>query len=119
VLAVGVKPGVVHESSPWEEIFAPFSHTNQGDLDKGRALTRAPLEKRPDQGQAHYNAAWFDFRYGDREAGIASLEHAYQLAPEQVTEAAADDPALDSVRADPRVLAIAETTEPARPYAGP
>ncbi len=107
VLAVGAKPGAVFEPSPWEDIFAAFSYAEQGETEKARAMIGGAIERRPDEWQGHFNAACFEVRYGDREAGIAALRRAHELSPERVAEAAARDSDLDPVRDDPRVSAIA------------
>jgi quercetin dioxygenase-like cupin family protein len=108
VLAVGAKPGVVFEPSPWEDIFAAFSYAEKGETDTARDLIDRAVDRQPDQWQGHYNAACFEIRYGgDIERGIAQLQRAYELEPGAVAEAAAKDSDLDPVRDDPRVSAIA------------
>jgi quercetin dioxygenase-like cupin family protein len=106
VLAVGAKPGVVFEPSPWEDIFAAFSYAQKGEIDKARTMIGRAVEQRPDEWQGHFNAACFEILYGDKETGIAELQRAHELAPEQVAEAAAKDSDFDPVRDDPRVSAI-------------
>ncbi len=107
VLAVGAKPGVLVEPSPREDIFAAFSYAERGELDQGRKMIAGAVERRPDEWQGHFNAACFEVLYGDREAGIAHLQRAYELDPEPVAEAARKDTDFDAVRDDPRVSAIA------------
>ena len=107
VLAVGAKAGVVFEPSPWEDIFAAFSHAEKGEIDEARAMIGGSVERNPDQWRGHFNAACFEVLYGDREAGITHLQRAYDLDPERVAEAAAKDCDFDAVRTDPRVSAIA------------
>jgi quercetin dioxygenase-like cupin family protein len=107
VLAVGAKPGVVFEPSPWEDIFAAFSYAEQGEIGSARELIAAAVARQPDQWQGHFNFACFEVLYGDKEAGIAQLERAYELDPETVAEAARKDSDFDAVRDDPRFLAIA------------
>ena len=107
VLAVGAKPGVVFEPSPWEDIFAGFSYAEKGEIDTAREMIAGAIDRRPDEWQGHYNAACFEILYGDKEAGIAHLQRAHELEPERVSEAAAKDSDFDAVRDDPRVSAIA------------
>jgi len=108
VLAVGAKPGVIFEPSPWEDIFAAFSYAEMGETEKAREMINRAVDQRPDEWQGHYNAACFEIRYGgDNERGIAQLQRAYELEPETVAEAAAKDSDFDPVRDDPRVSAIA------------
>jgi quercetin dioxygenase-like cupin family protein len=106
VLAVGAKPGVVFEPSPWEDIFAAFSYAEKGEIDKGRELIGSAIERRSDEWQGHFNAACFEVVHGDREAGIAHLQRAHGLDPEQVAKLVATDSDFDAVRDDPRVSAI-------------
>ena len=107
VLAVGAKPGVVFEPSPWEDIFAAFSYAQKGEVETGREMIGGAIARRPDQWQGHYNAACFEFLYGDSDTGVAHLQRAYELEPERVREAAAQERDFDAVRDDPRVSAIA------------
>jgi quercetin dioxygenase-like cupin family protein len=106
VLAVGAKPGVVFEPSPWEDIFAAFSYAEKGEVDEARGLVEGAVARRPGEWQGHFNAACFEILYGDKEAGIAHLQRAHELDRERVAEAAAKDSDFDSVRDDPRVAAI-------------
>ena len=107
LLAVGAKPGIVFEPSPWEDIFAAFSYAGKGEIEKARELITAAVARRPDEWQGHFNAACFEILHGDQETGIAHLQKAYELDPELVAEAAAKDSDFDPVRDDPRVSAIA------------
>ena len=110
LLAVGAKPGIVFEPSPWEDIFAAFSYAGKGEIEKARELITAAVARRPDEWQGHFNAACFEILHGDQETGIAHLQKAYELDPERVAEAAAKDTDFDAVRDDPRVSAIAGKT---------
>lgn len=107
VLAVGAKPGVVFEPSPWEDIFAAFSYAQKGEVDKGREMITNAVARKPDEWQGHYNAACYEILYGDNETGIAHLEQAHAIDAEKVAEVAATDADFDAVRDDPRVSAIA------------
>ena len=106
VLAVGAKPGIVFEPSPWEDSFAAFSYAEKGEVDKARQLIGAAAERQPDQWQGHFNAACFEILYGDKEAGIVHLQRAHEIDRERVAEAAAKDSDFDAVREDPRFAAI-------------
>lgn len=107
ILAVGAKPGIVFEPSPWEDMFAAFSYAQKGEIDKARATITSAVAQKPDEWQGPFNAACFEILYGDKEAGIAHLQRAHKLDPEKVAEAAAKDTDFDAVRDDPRVSAIA------------
>jgi quercetin dioxygenase-like cupin family protein len=110
LLAVGAKPGIVFEPSPWEDIFTAFSYAGKGEIEKARELITAAVARRPEEWQGHFNAACFEILHGDQETGIAHLQKAYELDPELVAEAAAKDSDFDPVRDDPRVSAIAGET---------
>ena len=107
VLGVGAKPGVVFEPSPWEEIFAGFSYADQGDLDKARELLEGAVATHPEAWQGYFNLACFEILHGDKEAGIAAVQRAYELEPNHVPKYVVEDTDFDAVRDDPRVSAIA------------
>src|SRR5205823_3755501 len=107
VLAVGAKPGIVFEPSPWEDMFAAFSYAERGEIAKARELIQDAVERQPDAWQGYFNLACFEVLYGDKDEGIAQLQRAYELDPKTVAEAARKDTDFDAVRDDPRVSAIA------------
>lgn len=107
VLAVGAKPGEVFEPSPWEDLFAAFSYAGKGEIDKARGMITSAVARRPEEWQGHFNFACFEVLYGDKDAGIAELQRAFDLDPEAVSEAAKNDSDFDAVRDDPRFSAIA------------
>jgi len=98
ILAVGAKPGVVFEPSPWEDVFAAYSYAEQGDAERGIALVEQAIEKRPDDWQGYYNLACLEARYGDPEKAVANLRRSVELEPEATKKAAADDSDFDSIR---------------------
>lgn len=98
VLAVGAKPGVVFEPSPWEDTFAAFAYAEGGDLERSRATIEAALRAHPDDAKAHYNAACLEARFGDPEAALAHYRRAEELDPDEVRRIAADDSDLDAIR---------------------
>jgi quercetin dioxygenase-like cupin family protein len=110
VLAVGAKPGVVFEPSPWEEIFVANSYADKGNLEGARELMAQALEKHPDAWQGHFNAACLEARLGDPERAFEHLERAVELEPEQAREFAKTDSDFDSVREDPRFMALLEAS---------
>src|SRR5437764_9073744 len=54
VLAVGAKPGVVFEPSPWEAVFAAYSYAEAGDLARSRKVFGEAIEQHPDAWQGYY-----------------------------------------------------------------
>ena len=102
ILAVGAKPGVAFEPSPWEDVFAAYSYAETGDLERGREVVRAAIERLPDAWQGYYNSACMEARFGDRDVAIEQLAKAVELNPDEVRKAAATDTDFDSIRDDPR-----------------
>jgi mannose-6-phosphate isomerase-like protein (cupin superfamily) len=107
VLAIGGKPGAAFEPSAWEEIFAGVGYAKLGELEQARATLRAAIEQRPDAWQGPFNWACVEALHGDRVVALEQLERAAALAPEKVAESAAADSDFDSIRDDPRFLAVA------------
>ena len=101
VLAVGAKPGVVFEPSPWEQVFAGYSYAELGDLERGREEVREAIERTPDAWQGHYNAACIEARFGDPDAAVKHLKRSVELDAEATKKAAEGDSDLDSIRDRP------------------
>jgi tetratricopeptide (TPR) repeat protein len=113
VVGIGAKPGEVFERSGWEWSFAAFSYLRGGDEARGRKELETGLAAVPDSWHARYNLACFEALTGNREAALENLERAAELAPERIPKAAAEDEDFDSVRDDPRFLAITGQTDTA------
>jgi quercetin dioxygenase-like cupin family protein len=105
VLAVGAKPGVVFEPSPWEDVFVASSYVEMGKLEEARKLMVELVERHPDDARGYFNAACIEARAGDKERALAHLERALELDPE-VREFAKKDSDFDSIRDEPRFLAL-------------
>ena len=101
VLAVGAKPGVVFEPSPWEQVFAGYTYAELGDLERGRAEVREAIERTPDAWQGYYNSACIEARFGDRDTAIAHLKRSVELDEEATKKAAENDSDFDSIRERP------------------
>ena len=113
VLAVGAKPGVVFEPSPWEDLFAAGSYADRGDLEQARSLIDKSLSEHPDEWQGYYNAACIEARVGDSERALDYLRRGAALNAERVAHYARDDSDFDALRADPRFRsAIAGQADP-------
>ena len=106
VMGVGAKRGEIFTPSPWENVFVAFGHFRRGDVDRARAVMEDNVAKHPDVWQGHFNFACLEALAGDKEAALRHLERAAELEPEIVGKGAADDEDFDSVRDDPRFLAI-------------
>ena len=101
VLAVGAKPGVVFEPSLWEDVFAAYTYAEQGDLERGRTLVAAAIERAPDAWQGFYNSACIEARFGDPDHAVEQLRRSLELDHEATTAAAENDSDLDSIRGRP------------------
>jgi tetratricopeptide (TPR) repeat protein len=101
VLAVGAKPGVVFEPSPWEQVFAGYTYAELGELERGRAEVGAAIERTPDAWQGHYNAACIEARFGDPDAAIEHLKRSVELDADATRKAAENDSDFDSIRNRP------------------
>src|SRR5256885_17223569 len=102
VLAVGAKPGVVFEPSPWEAVFAAYSYAEAGDLARSRKVFGEAIEQHPDAWQGYYNLACMEARFGDRDSALEQLAHAFELDADAARTAAEKDSDLDSIRDDAR-----------------
>jgi quercetin dioxygenase-like cupin family protein len=109
ILAVGAKPGVVFEPSPWEPVFAAYTYAANGDLERGRTEIRAAIERLPGEWQGYYNSACMEARFGDKDVALEHLAKAVELNAEDTRKAAAGDSDFDSVRDDPRYAALGIT----------
>ena len=101
VLAVGAKPGVVFEPSPWEGVFAGLSYAEQGNVERGRELIAEAIAGSPDAWQGYFNAACMEARFGDPDTGIAHLKRSVELDADATKKAAENDSDLDSIRDRP------------------
>jgi quercetin dioxygenase-like cupin family protein len=102
VLAVGAKPGVVFEPSPWEDMFAASSYADQGDLERARSLIDKSLAEHADEWQGHYNAACIEATAGDPERALEHLRRGAGLNRERVAHYAREDTDFDALRSDER-----------------
>jgi len=110
VLAVGAKPGAVFEPSLWEDVFAANAYADKGELDRARQLMADLIEQHPDAWQGLFNAACLEARLGDRDRAVEHFERAVELEPEKAREFAKTDSDFDSIRDDPRFVALLETS---------
>jgi quercetin dioxygenase-like cupin family protein len=106
VLGIGAKPGVVFEPSGWEWVFAGVSRLDQGDEAGARAEIEAGIEVYPDAWQGYFNYACIEARLGNTDVALEQLERAVELDREAVSKYAAEDEDFDSIRDDPRFLAL-------------
>src|SRR6188472_4256572 len=60
IVVFGAKPGVPHEISAWERLFAAFGQLRNGNEAEGRAELSEALAEHPDAWQGYFNAACFE-----------------------------------------------------------
>ena len=106
ILAIGAKPGVVFEPSHWEESFAGAGYARLGDLDRSRETFRSAVEAHPEAWQGFFNWACVEAMHGDRDEALRLLERAVALGGDDARKWTAEDSDFDSLRGDPRFLAI-------------
>ena len=71
-----------------------------------RAELRAGIETYPNAWQGYFNLACIEARLGNRDEALDQLERAAELDREPVTKLAREDEDFESVRDDPRFLAL-------------
>ena len=106
VLGIGAKPGEIFQPSDWEWVFAGVSLLDQGDEEGARRELQAGIEANPTAWQGPFNLACIEARLGNREAAFEQLERAAELDREQVAKYAPRDDDFDSIKDDPRFLAL-------------
>jgi tetratricopeptide (TPR) repeat protein len=106
VLGIGAKPGEVFQPSGWEWVFAGVSRLGQGDEEGARRELQAGIETYPDAWQGYFNLACIEAQLGNKDEAIAQLERAAELDPETVAKWASQESDFDSIRDDPRFLAV-------------
>ena len=100
VLAIGGVPGK-HDVSAWEYFFPALPAMNSGDWDTARSILEEALAEK-DHPALHYNLACVEARAGNPERALEELERS---APHH-RERAPEDPDFESIKDDPRFLAL-------------
>jgi tetratricopeptide (TPR) repeat protein len=104
ILVVGGTPGKAYEPAP-EEAAEAFAAYSAGDYETALAKQRVVVEKRPDDPVAHFNAGCFAARAGLADEAIEHLRRSVEIN-ERIQELVATDEDLDSIREDPRFVAL-------------
>ena len=99
-IAVGGSPGRPYEVSPWEPTFAAKPLADAGDPGAAADLMAEVLAQHGNNPVVLYNTACFEALAGRREAALAHLRTAVELAP-NTREWAAKDSDFDPIRHDP------------------
>jgi hypothetical protein len=100
VLALGAKPGVAFEISPWELWLDALPYYEAKDYDRAAEMIAAMLEEHPDEPALLYNLACMESLAGrDDEA----LEHLSRVIPkdERYAEFARNDTDFEPIRDRP------------------
>jgi len=100
ILAVGAKPGVAFEPSPWERTADALAFWQTEEWDKAIALLEEHLAESPDSGVTVYNLACALARAGRREQALARIREAV-TTEDRFLELAQTDDDLASIRDDP------------------
>ncbi len=100
VLALGGKPGVPHEPSAWEEMFAAVPAIREGRFEEAIRLHADALADRADHPALLYNLACVESLAGRRVDALLHLQRAIELEPKW-RKAALEDPDFDAIRAEP------------------
>jgi tetratricopeptide (TPR) repeat protein len=106
ILVVGGTPGKAYEPAP-EEAAEAFAAYSAGDYETALAKQRVVVEKRPDDPVAHFNAGCFAARAGLADEAIEHLRRSVEIN-ERIQELVATDEDLDSIREDPRFVALSK-----------
>jgi mannose-6-phosphate isomerase-like protein (cupin superfamily) len=102
VLAVGAKPGEAFQPSGWELGF----RASKMEPAEAVRYVEEHMDEYPESAATHYNLACFRALAGDREGAIEAIERAAELDAAEVKRWGASDSDLDTIRDDPRVLAL-------------
>lgn len=100
VIALGGKPGVPHEPSAWEAMFAAAPASRIGDWGEAIRISEEALAEQPDNPGLLYNLACFESRGGKPLQALEHLNRAIELDPKW-REYAATDTDFDPIRREP------------------
>jgi tetratricopeptide (TPR) repeat protein len=100
VLAFGGRPGVAHETTPWEAMFAANPAYEAGDWDEAIRIHEEALAERPDNAPLLFNLACMEARGGRTLDALLHLRRAVELEPKWALEAQRDSD-FDSIRVEP------------------
>ena len=99
-LVIGGPPANEFPVSPWEYYFAAEPAYAAGDYARAAEIASEGLAEHPEHPTLHYQLACYYALGGERERGLEHLRFAVERNP-KLTEWAAKDSDLDSIRDDP------------------
>jgi tetratricopeptide (TPR) repeat protein len=100
VLALGGKPGAVHEVSAWEAIFASVPAARDEDWDEAIRIHEEALAEQGEHAALLYNLACMEARGGRHLDALLHLKRAVELDPKWA-EYAANDSDFAAIREEP------------------
>jgi tetratricopeptide (TPR) repeat protein len=100
VLALGGKPGAVHEVSAWEAIFASVPAARDEDWDEAIRIHDEALAEQGEHPALLYNLACMEARGGRHLDALLHLRRAVELDPKWAEYAAADSD-FAAIRGEP------------------
>ena len=101
LLCIGGTPGQAYEAHGFE-VWAPFQvRYQEGKYAEVADAAREAVEAHPELAGPFYNLACCEALAGRNDDAMRHLRHAFDTAPEQFRQWAANDSDLDSLRDDP------------------
>jgi len=100
VLALGGKPGVPHEPSAWEAMFAAVPFAREERWDEAIRIHEEALDEHPDHPALLYNLACMEARGGRYLDALLHVKRAAELEP-RWAEYAAKDTDFAAIRSEP------------------
>jgi tetratricopeptide (TPR) repeat protein len=100
VLAIGGRPGVAHETTPWEAMFYAVPMMREERWDDAIRIHEEALAEQPDSGPLLYNLACMEARGGRRLDALLHLQRAVELDASWA-EYALKDSDFASIRDEP------------------
>ncbi|HZQ82349.1 MAG TPA: AraC family ligand binding domain-containing protein [Gaiellaceae bacterium] len=100
VLALGGKPGVAHEPSAWEGMFAAVPYAREERWDEAIRMHEEALVEHPEHPALLYNLACMEARGGRNLDALLHLKRAAELEP-RWAEYAAKDSDFAAIRSEP------------------
>jgi tetratricopeptide (TPR) repeat protein len=100
VLALGGTPGVPHEVSAWEAMFAAVPAANRKDWDEAIRIHDEALADQPEHPALLYNLACMEALGGRHVDALLHLRRAVELDPKWA-EHARRDPDFAAIRSEP------------------
>jgi mannose-6-phosphate isomerase-like protein (cupin superfamily) len=102
ILAVGAKPGEAYQPSTWELGF----RASKMEPKEAVAYVEEHMGEYPEAAETYFNLACFRALADDPGGALDALERAAEMDPDAVRKWSEKDSDLDSIREDPRFVAV-------------